>query len=173
MVRDVIIYRPVCTHALRIANAVERRGPTFRIQFQYWQENITELLLDNKVIAGQYRHSCCTYLSYGISQCIATCRSPYQAIPSNICSLHTVLNQIKLFPFCVLKLLVLWLVYGPYWMCVGRVSSVGIATQYGLGGPRIESRWTLRPTQPLIQWVPGLISGVKEAGALRWTPTPI
>jgi len=52
-------------------------------------------------------------------------------------------------------------------MClVCRDSSVGIATAYGLDGPRIESRWgrdflhlsrpALRPTQPPVQWVAGL-----------------
>jgi hypothetical protein len=49
---------------------------------------------------------------------------------------------------------------------MGRDSSVGIATRYGLDGPGIESRcWrhfphpsrlALGPTQPPIQWVPGL-----------------
>ena len=52
---------------------------------------------------------------------------------------------------------------------MGRDSSVGIATRYGLDGPRIESRWgrdfphpsrpVLGPTQPPIQWVPGLSGG--------------
>jgi hypothetical protein len=52
---------------------------------------------------------------------------------------------------------------------VGRDSSVGIATRYGLDGPGIESRWEARfcapvqtgpgATQPAIQWVPGLSRG--------------
>jgi hypothetical protein len=50
-----------------------------------------------------------------------------------------------------------------------RGSSVGIATRYRLDGPRIESQWgrgfprlsrpALMPTQPPIQWVPGLSRG--------------
>jgi hypothetical protein len=48
---------------------------------------------------------------------------------------------------------------------VGRDSSVGIATRYGMDGRGIESRWgrdfqhpsrpALGPTQPPVQWVPG------------------
>ena len=49
---------------------------------------------------------------------------------------------------------------------VGRDSAVAIATRYGLDGPWIESWWgqdfphpsrpALGPTQPPVQWVPGL-----------------
>ena len=48
----------------------------------------------------------------------------------------------------------------------GRDRSVGIAIRYRVDGPGIESRWwrdfpqpytpALRPTQPPIQWVPGI-----------------
>jgi hypothetical protein len=48
----------------------------------------------------------------------------------------------------------------------GPCSSVGIATGYGLGGPGIETRWgrdfphlSRPPTQPPVQWVPGLPRG--------------
>jgi len=57
---------------------------------------------------------------------------------------------------------------------VGRGSAVGIATRYRLSGPEIESWWVrdiphlsrpaLGPTQPPVQWVPGL-SRRKASGA--------
>jgi hypothetical protein len=58
---------------------------------------------------------------------------------------------------------------------MGPGSVVGIATNYGLDGPGIESPWgrdfphlsrpALRPTQPSVEWVPGLSRGLGAAGA--------
>jgi hypothetical protein len=65
----------------------------------------------------------------------------------------------------------------------GPGSSVGIATSYGLDGPGIESRWgrdfphlsmpALGPTQPPVQWVPGLSRGVKSGRSVTLTPHPL
>jgi len=63
----------------------------------------------------------------------------------------------------------------------GPCSSVSIVTVYGLDGPGSNpggdeifrpSRPALGPTQPPVQWVPGLSRG-KVAGAWHWPPTPI
>ena len=57
--------------------------------------------------------------------------------------------------------------------------SVGIATRYGLEGLGIESRWgrdfphlsrpAPRPTQPPVQWVPGLSRGKGGRGVVLTT----
>ena len=64
----------------------------------------------------------------------------------------------------------------------GLGSLVGIVTGYGLDGPGIESRWwrdflhlsrpALGPTQPPVQWVPGLSWGVKSSRVMTLTPHP-
>jgi len=66
--------------------------------------------------------------------------------------------------------------------CVGRDSSIGIATCYGLDGPEIKSRWerdfphqsiaALCLNQPHAQWVPGSFPGVKLTRAWPWQLTP-
>ena len=58
----------------------------------------------------------------------------------------------------------------------------GIETAYGLDGPRIESLWgrdfphlsrpALRPTQPHVQWVPGLSVGGKVRPGRDTDPSP-
>jgi hypothetical protein len=62
---------------------------------------------------------------------------------------------------------------------MGRNSSVSRATSYGLDGPGIESRWgrdfshtsrpALGPTQPPVQWVPGLSRGQSGRGVVVTT----
>jgi hypothetical protein len=75
------------------------------------------------------------------------------------------------------------LLFGPKWNYVylmphcGPGIVLGIATDYGLDGPGIESRLgqdfphlsrpALCPTQPPVQWVPALSRGYKAAGASR------
>jgi hypothetical protein len=66
-------------------------------------------------------------------------------------------------------------VYCDYLHLYISQTAVGKANRYGLDGQRIESLWerdilhpskpALAPTQAPIQWVPGLISGGKAAGA--------
>ena len=68
-------------------------------------------------------------------------------------------------------------------MARGPVSSAGIATGFGMGGPGIESRWgrdfphlsrpALGPTQPPVKWVPGLYWGVKSGRGVTLTPHPL
>jgi hypothetical protein len=64
----------------------------------------------------------------------------------------------------------------------GPGSSVGIATDYGLDVLGIESRWgrdfshmsrpALGPTQPAVQWIPGLSWGYSGQGVVLTTSPP-
>ena len=64
----------------------------------------------------------------------------------------------------------------------GPDSVFGIATGYGLDSPGLESRWVrdiphlsrpaLGPTQPRVQWVPGLSRG-KERPGRDADPSPL
>ena len=75
---------------------------------------------------------------------------------------------------CVCIYSVYMCVYIYMCVCVGRNSSVNIATRYGLDGPRIKSRWgpdfphlsrtALGPTQPPVHWLPGLSWGKVRPG---------
>jgi len=73
----------------------------------------------------------------------------------------------------------------PTGSAAGRDGSVGIATLYGLGGPRIETLWgedfphpsrpALESTQPPTQWVPGISRVVNrlEHGADHPRPSSV
>ena len=61
--------------------------------------------------------------------------------------------------------------YANYFSKCGPGSVVFIATGYGLDGPGIESQWG--PTQPPVQWVPGLSLGVKSGRSVTLTPNPL
>ena len=84
------------------------------------------------------------------------------------------LNQFQVMELCNIGL------YPTDFM--GRDSSVGIATRYGLDGPGIESRWggdfphcSDRPWGPPNLLYNGyrVFPGGKVVGAWRWSPTPI
>jgi len=94
---------------------------------------------------------------------------------------HTRITGTSHEDLCTFMILSRWIMLGMRIVSVGRDSSVGIATRYGLDGPGIESRWrrdfphpsrpALEPTKPPIQWVPVLFPGVKRPGCGVHHPT--
>jgi hypothetical protein len=78
-----------------------------------------------------------------------------------------------------------YVLHGKFWLLtfagVGRGSSVGIATDYGLDGPGSNPGWdeifrpsrlTLGPTQPPLQCVPCLSREVKSGRGVLLTTHP-
>jgi len=103
------------------------------------------------IAAGSSRHS--THTATKVSN----------AASYNFTSQNTILVVLSCKVFCVLPTLIFNIIYLPITKILNysmdRDSSVGIATRYGLGGPRLESRWgerdfplrskdVVRPSQP-------------------------
>jgi len=107
--------------------------------------------------------------------------------------LHRVyLNMIRRAQLCIdaggnhLQHLLWWYILSAFGycinFCVGLVSSVGIATDYGLDGPGSNPGWdvifrpsrlAMGPTQPPLKWVSGLSRRQSAAGACCWPLTPL
>jgi hypothetical protein len=92
---------------------------------------------------------------------LITCRSIYFMVQGNGGFSSCNLKQVKSY----------------YLLLVGRDNVVGIATWYELEGSGIDTRWgqdfpllsrpALDPSQSPIQWVSGIFTGGKAAGACR------
>ena len=95
-------------------------------------------------------------------------------LQKKICFFNIISLTVKVHVFLSVGILMCYYFYHLYLIllsgaCMGRDSSVGIATRYGLNAPGIECRWVrdfphhsrpvLGPTQPPVQWVPELSWG--------------
>ena len=110
----------------------------------------------------QYRW-CMPLLPTWLKQNISVCWQPY------LCQCLVLLKFIQMSSTVGMK--------SVYVNILGQVVSVGIATRYGLDGPRIKSRWRrnlphpsrpdLGSTPPPTQWVACFFRGGKAAVAWR------
>jgi hypothetical protein len=108
--------------------------------------------------------------------CRQTCQRRQETLLVHIFRKWTATLPSRRRRYFAVKLLIIYF-YRLNLLCKSRVSSLVIVTRYVLDGPVIESLWgrdfphlsrpAPRPTQPPIQWVPGLSRG---KAPVAWRP---